>query len=42
MHELWSDATGWRLNDLTSTTGAPNSIGGSFTAYPLRPRAPST
>jgi hypothetical protein len=35
MHELWSDAGGWHLNDLTAATGAPPSIGGFFTAYPF-------
>lgn len=35
MHELWSDPAGWHNNDLTAATGAPPSIGGSFTAYPF-------
>jgi hypothetical protein len=35
MHELWSDSTGWHLNDVTAAAGAEDSIGGLFTAYPF-------
>jgi len=35
MYEMWSDATGWHLDDLTAATGAQPSIGGFFTAYPF-------
>jgi hypothetical protein len=36
IRELWSDGTGWRISDLTATTGAPTAAAtGPLTAYPF-------
>jgi Fungal fucose-specific lectin len=38
VQELWSDHRGWHTNDLTATTGAPASSGGTIAGYALEGR----